>query len=266
MLTDLEHVGLRTRPLITVVTVVYNGVNSIESTIKSFLEQDRSDCEYVVVDGASTDGTREILHKYRDKIDHYISEPDKGVYDAMNKGLALAQGRWIYYLNCGDLFVDPEVLQKASAFLQSTSAPIVVGFVLVNDADVSNKRFPLSGSEEISARSLFRRCFCHQALFITREAYLAHGGFDPSYPTFADFDMCWKIISATGRFETLDLDVAHFDLNGISSDYRRSLCLYKESERIFANAGEERSLLRYWMGAARAAAYKYKRMLIEKFK
>lgn len=267
--TDAERAKLgdvHFMPLISVITVVYNGVNEIESTIQSYLAQERNGCEYIVVDGNSTDGTQEVLRKYSDQIDQYISESDKGVYDAMNKGLALAKGRWIYYLNCGDLLASPDVLKDVSPILQTSTSPLVAGFVLVDGDSVSSKRFPLPALHKISARELFRRHFCHQALFITREAYLVRGGFDLSYPIFADFEMCWKILSTTGGLVSIDLDIARFDLNGISSDYRESLNIYRESEKIFSNAMEGRPALQYWVGAARAVAHKYKRILIERLK
>ena len=255
---------LEEAPLISVITVVRNGAATIESTIQSFLGQDRSGCEYIVVDGASTDDTPQVVAAYRDKIDHCLSEPDKGVYDAMNKGLALARGRWVYFLNCGDQLASADVLRRAATLLQTAKAAIVVGSALVDGEDLLPTRFPQRPIAATSARSLFQSHFCHQALFVKREAYLNQGGFDLSYPTFADFDMCWKIISAEGEFESADLDIARFDRNGLSSDYRNSLNLYRESEEIFAKTTERSSIPRYWIGAARAVAYKYKRLLFER--
>lgn len=254
------------RPLITVVTVVFNGDKELEPTILSMLNQSYKNVEYIIVDGGSTDGTLDLVRKYESSINYWVSEQDKGVYDAMNKGLSLARGQWVYYLNCGDTLASPDVLQRASAILEKTKFHVVAGFVLVKSTSSDNLRFPLESSAGLSARSLFMRHFCHQALFIARQAYLDHNGFDLSYPTFSDFDVCWKIISSTNGFENVDLDIAAFAPNGLSSDYRKSLQLYMESERIFAKANEERSFLRYWAGAARSLAYRYKLALAERFK
>ena len=95
---------------ITVVTIAYNCVKDIETTIKSVVEQTYKDIEYIVIDGVSTDGTLEIIKQYSDQISCIISEPDKGIYDAMNKGLYKATGEWIIFMNAGDSFVDNNVI------------------------------------------------------------------------------------------------------------------------------------------------------------
>ena len=249
-------------PLITVVTIVYNGAKVIERTIQSFLQQDRSDCEYVVVDGGSKDGTQEILRKYAASIDVCVSEPDQGIYDAMNKGLRRARGEWVYYLNCGDSLAGPDVLRQVSSTLRQTKRSIVAGSVLVNLPGEPEVRFPLPITQKSSARQLFQAHLCHQALFVRRSAYCEQGGFDPSYRLFADFDICLKIISETGGFEPIGLDIACFDLSGATSDPRNSLRLYRESERIFATVREGRSRVSYILGAARAFAYRYKRLAL----
>ena len=91
-------------PKITVVTVVYNGILTLDATIKSVISQTYSNLEYIVVDGGSTDGTLELLKKYNSQISIIISEKDDGLYDAMNKGIALSTGEWICFMNCGDIF------------------------------------------------------------------------------------------------------------------------------------------------------------------
>ena len=250
-------------PLITVVTVVYNGAEGIERTIQSFLQQDRSDCEYVIIDGGSKDGTQEILRKHAASIDVCVSEPDQGIYDAMNKGLRRARGEWVYYLNCGDSLASPDVLREVSSTLRQTKRSIVAGSVLVNLPGEPEARFPLPITQGSSARQLFHAHLCHQALFVRRSAYRQQGGFDRSYRLFADFDVCVKIILATGGFERMDLDIAYFDLSGTTSNPRNSLPLYRESERIFSSVQEGRSRMSYIVGAARAFAYRYKRLAVD---
>ena len=97
---------------ISIVTVCYNAVAVIEKTIQSVLSQTYRNIEYIVIDGASTDGTIDVLKKYQTKISCFISEPDEGIYDAMNKGLKIATGEWICFMNAGDFFYDTEVLNS----------------------------------------------------------------------------------------------------------------------------------------------------------
>ncbi|MEM6725896.1 MAG: glycosyltransferase family 2 protein, partial [Bacteroidota bacterium] len=100
---------------ISVITVVYNGKDLLEGTIKSVINQTYPHIEYVMVDGNSKDGTQEIIQQYADRIDQWISEPDKGLYDAMNKGLRMATGDFVLFMNAGDEFRNPDVLEKVFA-------------------------------------------------------------------------------------------------------------------------------------------------------
>lgn len=97
--------------LITIITVVYNGIDFLENTIKSVKEQSYDNVEYIIVDGGSTDGTVDLIRQYEHEIDYWVSEQDKGIYDAMNKGIELGRGNWINFMNAGDCFFDAGVLE-----------------------------------------------------------------------------------------------------------------------------------------------------------
>ena len=99
-------------PVISVVTIVFNGINAIEKTINSIINQSYKDVEYIIIDGGSTDGTVGIIKKYFSKLNYWISEKDKGIYDAMNKGITAANGEWIVFINCGDFFYSKNVLEE----------------------------------------------------------------------------------------------------------------------------------------------------------
>ena len=98
------------KPLVSIVTVVFNGEKYLEQTIQSVINQTYDNVEYIIIDGGSTDGTVDIIKNYEDRIDYWISEKDKGIYDAMNKGINLASGEWINFMNAGDIFYDEKVL------------------------------------------------------------------------------------------------------------------------------------------------------------
>jgi len=121
-LEDSDKGAITQLPLITVITVVYNGAKHLEETIKSVLNQTYPNVEYIIIDGGSTDGTLDIIKKYEDKIDYWVSEPDEGIYDAMNKGILTALGKGLLFLNSGDKFLSKNCFNdlKIPAFLYCT--------------------------------------------------------------------------------------------------------------------------------------------------
>lgn len=242
-------------PLISIITVVYNGVDGIEATLRSIFSQDPSLYEVVVIDGGSTDGTLDILDHYRDRFAVCISEPDRGIYDAMNKGISHARCEWLYFLNCGDCFVDSEVLTKASRHLTNTKAPLVIGRVNYMSEGRVIRQIPGRMPSKITARRLFRTHLCHQAMFTRRSCCIAVGSFDTRLPTFSDFNTSYKVIQDSGVFERIELLIANFDGSGLSSDSRRAVQLYCEAEAMFTLLGESRSRLEFVVGYLRAWLY-----------
>lgn len=117
--------------LISVVTVCYNAADTIEKTMLSVLNQTYHDIEYIIIDGGSTDGTVEIIRKYADRIAYWVSEPDKGIYDAMNKGIKVATGEWINFMNAGDEFVDANVLDKLFFAKTVANVDVIYGNTLM---------------------------------------------------------------------------------------------------------------------------------------
>ena len=172
-------------PKITVVTVVYNGILTLDATIKSVISQTYSNLEYIVVDGGSTDGTLELLKKYNSQISIIISEKDDGLYDAMNKGIALSTGEWICFMNCGDIFSSCNVLTFIFENNDWTKADIIYGL----SEKLSNMavRSPPFGGRESGAQSdRFRRK--GQGIPIRRRIGIRNGGHARHYRLRHEYD------------------------------------------------------------------------------
>lgn len=171
------------KPLISIITVVLNGAKTLEQTIASVLSQTYDNVEYIIVDGGSTDGTIDIIKKYEERIDYWISEPDEGIYDAMNKGLMLCSGDFIGIINADDYYV-PDALQEVAESISSEGADIIYG----------NMRLIASeGGEVLQYRRashqklIFGMSLNHPATFVSKELY-KEGLFDTAYKLAADYD------------------------------------------------------------------------------
>lgn len=221
--------GNQNSPLVTIITVVYNGVESIEATIKSVIGQTFGPFEYLVIDGKSTDGTVEVIDRYRQKIDYFVSEHDQGIYDAMNKGAAVARGEWIIFMNCGDKFAGPDVLM---AFSQSnlSDADVVYGDALIvyNTFEKKSTNLPL---EEFWKGMPFS----HQACFVRRELF-EEQPFDTTYRLSSDYDFLYKAYRKKRRFRYLPHLVCIFDYTSGAS-IRNARQSIKERKAIVLRYG-----------------------------
>lgn len=154
-----------TNSVVSVITVVFNGASYIEKTVQSVINQTYEDLEYIVIDGGSTDGTLDILEKYRNQIKHLVSEKDRGIYDAMNKGLKLATGRWVNFLNGGDFFFNDQTVESILS-----SIPPHAYFVYGESINVYQQFQKHIKPLKISKASLRKSLgLCHQAVFAARE-------------------------------------------------------------------------------------------------
>ena len=137
---------MKNNPLISVVTVSYNAVLTIEQTILSVINQTYPHIEYIIIDGGSTDGTVDIIKKYANRIAYWVSEPDKGIYDAMNKGIRTAKGEWINFMNAGDLFYSKDTLEKVFSKSINDNIKVIYGDVMLNKQGVlsQGKVYPIS--------------------------------------------------------------------------------------------------------------------------
>lgn len=218
-------------PLLSVVTVVFNAKSHIEQTIQSVLAQTYRPVEYIVVDGGSTDGTLDILAKYDDRIDYWISEPDKGISDAMNKGILLSTGELIVNLHADDYFAGPSVLAAVcSEYLRQPGTLWMTGGIDIVDDD--GRILQEIKARRYSYQRLTRgNILLHPATFVARKAFEQVGGFNADYRYAMDYDL-WLRLGAIADPVALGLQVACFRAHAGSRSIARSDLAYDESWRI----------------------------------
>ena len=205
-------------PKFSVITVCYNAQATIEDTIQSVIAQTYHHVEYIIVDGASKDRTLSIINRYRDRIATVVSEPDKGLYDAMNKGLRLATGDYVCFLNAGDSFHEDDTLQQMVHTLRElTELPdVLYGETELVDAEGHFVRMRrLQAPEHLTWRS-FRHgmLVCHQAFFAKRT--LAEP-YDLSYRFSADFDWCIRIMKKSKVLHNTHLTLIDYLEEGMTT-------------------------------------------------
>ena len=223
---------LHPHPKFSIITVTYNAGKVLEDTIQSVVFQTYRNVEYIIVDGNSKDHTLEIVEKYRDRISQVLSEPDKGLYDAMNKGIRLATGDYLCFLNAGDEFHDNETLQKIVLTLKSKELPdVIYGETAIVDEEghfLHMRR--LSAPEKLDWKSFKQGMLvCHQAFFARRELAAQHP-YDLKYRFSADFDWCIRIMKQAKTLHNTYLTLIDYLNEGMTTrNHRASL---KERFRI----------------------------------
>ncbi len=173
-------------PKVSVITVVYNAVDLLERTIVNILEQTYPHIEYIIIDGGSSDGSTDIIKKYADQIDYWVSEPDNGLYDAMNKGIKAATGDWVWFINAGDLIYSKDTTSKMFDNF-GTDGEIYYGDTMLVDDDYNEIGLRrLRPPQKLTWESFQKGMLvCHQSILVSRN--LADL-FNLKYTHSADFD------------------------------------------------------------------------------
>jgi glycosyltransferase involved in cell wall biosynthesis len=209
------------QPLLSVITVVYNNAKDIERTIRSVVNQTYHNIEYIVIDGASNDGTMAIIHQYKNQIAQIISEPDKGIYDAMNKGLKIATGDYVLFMNSGDEFFEKDTVQKV--FSLAPNADIYYGETeIINEDLVSQGRRRHQIPKKLSINSFkYGMSICHQAIYIKKSLT---GFYNSEYKLSADIDWILSALSKAKTTVNAQIYVAKYLIGGQSKQkHRQSL-------------------------------------------
>lgn len=201
------------QPKISVVTVCYNAVNDIEKTILSVINQSYPNIEYLIIDGGSTDGTMDVVNKYKDKIDVIVSEPDKGIYDAMNKGIDRATGDWINFMNAGDMFWEKKSILKVFAASGIDDGLDVIYGYQVHSFPYGcfvRKRLDLTNFDHFMPIG-------HPASFV-KAKLLKECHFDCKFRIAADYNFFYTAYKNGKKFKAVDVIVSNFESSeGVSS-------------------------------------------------
>lgn len=203
---------------ITIVTVCFNAEDTIKETIESVISQKSATFEYIIIDGNSTDKTKSIIEEYKKKYNiNYISEDDNGIYDAMNKGIDIATGEYIFFLNSGDVFYDKLVLKDLEFKLtEDNSIDVLYGNIAIKDGN--KKKICMYSDFKVNPISFCRELMiCHQCIFIKREA-LKKNKFDTKYLICADRKQLIELMKNKYKFQYIDRTISVYDNNGFSEN------------------------------------------------
>ena len=194
----------------SIITINYNNKDGLKRTIESVLGQNYPDFEYIIIDGGSTDGSVEVIKKHEEKITYWSSEPDNGIYNAMNKGTSHANGDYLIFMNSGDCFHSPNVLSSVKDYQED----IICGKILRGNSTKPSGHH----MDSITFIDLMRDALPHQAMFIKKEVMNKYP-YDERYKVYADWKFCVEaIIIGNCSFRNIDVIVADYDIGGISAN------------------------------------------------
>lgn len=219
-------------PKFSVITVTYNAEAVLEDTIQSVISQTYHHVEYIIVDGASKDNTLSVINRYKEHISRIVSEPDKGLYDAMNKGIKLATGDYLCFLNAGDSFHEDDTLQQMVHSITGKELPdILYGETALVDKEGHFLRMRRLSAPQSLTRKSFKQgmLVCHQAFFAKTSLMEPY---DLQYRFSADFDWCIRVMKKARTLHNTHLTIIDYLEEGITTQNRKASL--RERFRIMA--------------------------------
>lgn len=249
-------------PLLTVITVTLNRASCLDKTLASILQQTYNNVEVIVIDGGAEDETLDVLRKYEKSIDYWVSEPDTGIYQAMNKGVVLARGEWLNFMNAGDFFYDRESLNfLMGGPIAANDRDVVYGNAAIRSHDehlVESKITPV----EKQAKCKLRR-FYHQSMLIKRAAFLRQGLYDESF--FIGGDANWLnrlYVANQGKgFFYVDKIISIFDFTEGASHGLKNFFRMRKEDRITLKQVIGKSFVAQTIFFAETWAYFFQRVV-----
>lgn len=206
--------GISMNPKISIITITYNSEKTLEYTIKSVISQEYDNLEYLIIDGGSTDKTLQIIDEYRDNISYVVSEPDKGISDAFNKGIKAATGEIIGIINSDDVLL-PGALQAVADNFE-IGVDVYRGNVVIWD-DIHNTKLSIRPTMSFKVGTPIK-AVAHQGTFVTKAAYQKFGVFRIDFRYMMDADLLYRLSAHGAVFKYIDYDMALFRLGGVTSD------------------------------------------------
>jgi len=201
-------------PKFSIITINLNNKDGLKKTIESVVNQTFHDYEYIVIDGASTDGSVDVIMEYDEKIDFWVSEPDTGIYNAMNKGIRKSAGDFLLFLNSGDRLYNQDVLKKADNFI-TPNDDIVAGNILL---DYPKIKKVIKNPKEISPVYFLKKGLKHQSTFLNHNLFSKYGFYYESLTIASDLEFFIRaLIINDVKYKFVDLNVTVFDIYGIGS-------------------------------------------------
>jgi glycosyltransferase involved in cell wall biosynthesis len=218
-------------PLVSIITVVFNGERYLEQTILSVINQTCKNIEYIVIDGGSTDGTLDIINKYDGRIDYWVSEPDSGIYDAMNKGIRLARGEIIGIINSDDYYIDNAVEKIVETAGREPEAWVFHADMRFEKANGMSETW--RSKETLSRSDFYHMPINHPTAFVRAACYEKYGVFDTRYKVAADYDLVVRyLFDCNVKFRYVKETLVVMREGGISCNY--SMTTYNNGIEILS--------------------------------
>jgi glycosyltransferase involved in cell wall biosynthesis len=223
-------------PLVSIVTVVFNGEKHLESTIKSVIDQSYNNIEYIIIDGGSSDRTLDIIKSYENYIDYWVSEPDTGIYDAMNKGIQVSQGELIGIINSDDWYAQKAIENVISVYRTTVGNHknlLISGGICKFNEDSQTKWHIYRDRKYVDSKIYWTMPVSHPATFISKKLYNTVGLFDSKFKISGDYDLIFRAYhSAETKFIFIDKSLAYMRDGGVSNQFKHILTRGREHFEI----------------------------------
>ncbi|CAG5079720.1 glycosyltransferase family 2 protein [Parvicella tangerina] len=235
---------------ISIITINFQNLEGLKKTVDSVIEQDYQEVEYIVIDGGSQDGTKEFIERVENQLTYWVSEPDRGIYHAMNKGIEQASGDYLLFLNSGDWLVSPSTI--TNVVNSGMSEDIIYGnLIKVKDSEEREQNRGLEG-KPITKHFMYRSSLLHPSSFIKRELFDKVGRYNEDFKIVSDWLFFFNsIFQYEAVLKYVDIDVTYFDVGGVSSS----------APQIIAE--EKDAVLSRLLTEAEYADYKYQKNLLD---